>query len=191
MSDSTSPTPSLPPPQSAKTKASSSVPQLSKPLKILTLSMTKLISSLLSSLPISGWNMGNARADEFGRVIPVGGGDYDIIVLGLQEATWSIKKETRKSIDPSMGSGSQTDEDPKKSELDCVRQLLSDVGEVLGPTFPLVVRNRRVQMQQLVYAREVIRDRITNIQKFAENTGFFHVFPNKVSGPALYDRSPS
>jgi hypothetical protein len=140
----------------------------------------------------TGWNMGNARADEFGRVIPAGGGDYDIIVLGLQEATWSLKKEPRKSMDPS----SFSDQDDKKSEPDCVRQLLNDLNEVFGPEFPLVccpvsfpffashsgqvVRNRRVQMQQLVFARQSVRERITKIEKFAENTGFFHVFPNKV-----------
>jgi hypothetical protein len=41
------------------------------------------------------------------------------------------------------------------------------------------VRNRKFQMQQYVFAKESIKDRITNVEKFAENTGFFHVFPNK------------
>lgn len=124
--------------------------------------------------------MGNARADEFGRVIPIGGGDYDIIVLGLQEATWTIKKEPRKSMDPNMVSLSE-DEPSKKTDPDCVRQLLNDLNEVLTPNFPLVVRIRRVQMQLLVFAKQSVRDRITNIEKIAENTGFFHVFPNKVA----------
>lgn len=129
--------------------------------------------------------MGNARADEFGRVIPLGGGDYDIVVLGLQEATWSMKKEARRSIDPSM-SMSEDEPQSKKSDPDCVRQLLNDLNEVFGPNFPLVVRIRRVQMQLLVFAKQSIRDRITNIEKFAENTGFFHVFPNKVDCDLLY-----
>jgi hypothetical protein len=180
------PTPTDAPVVKSRTASSAPQPVSSSKLKILTLSMSPAIFSFLphltplhlTLLPLLGWNMGNARADEFGRVIPQGGGDYDIIVLGLQEATWSIQKEKRKSVETM---GSQAEDDPKKSELDCVRQLLSDLGEVLGPTFPLVVRNRRVQMQQMVYAREAIRNRITNIEKFAENTGFFHVFPNKVS----------
>jgi hypothetical protein len=85
--------------------------------------------------------MGNARADEFGRVIPIGGGDYDIIVLGLQEATWSLKKEARKSIEPrkTMEPTSFSDQDDKKNnEPDCIRQLLNDLSEVFGPNFPLV-----------------------------------------------------
>ena len=48
--------------------------------------------------------MGNARADEFGRAIPSEGGGYDLIVLGLQEATWSTKK---KQIDPTITIGSK------------------------------------------------------------------------------------
>ena len=39
--------------------------------------------------------------------------------------------------------------------------------------------NRRVQMQQIVFARVHLKDHIRDIEKCAENTGFFHVFPNK------------
>jgi hypothetical protein len=40
--------------------------------------------------------------------------------------------------------------------------------------------NKRVQMQQFIYVRANMRGRVSNIEKYAENTGFMHVFPNKV-----------
>lgn len=39
--------------------------------------------------------------------------------------------------------------------------------------------NRRAQMQMIIFCKISIRNRINNIIKNAENTGFMHVFPNK------------
>ena len=48
--------------------------------------------SYIYSLTVNtGWNMGNAPPERsFDRIIPFGGGQYDIVAFGLQEATWSV-----------------------------------------------------------------------------------------------------
>lgn len=66
-----------------------------------------------------------------------------------------------------------------KSDHICVQQLIDDLTELVGPEYYLVERNRSFQMQQYVMAKNSIKSRITNVEKFSENTGFFHVFPNK------------
>jgi len=35
--------------------------------------------------------MGNAMSDCFDRILPFQGGNYDLIALGLQESTYSVK----------------------------------------------------------------------------------------------------
>ena len=80
--------------------------------------------------------MGNARADEFGRAIPSEGGGYDLIVLGLQEATWSTKK---KQIDPTLTMSLVNENDEiKKNDPSCVKQLINDINDVLGSDYSLV-----------------------------------------------------
>lgn len=124
--------------------------------------------------------MGNARCEELNDILPPNGGKYDIIALGLQEATWGTPKDKNDSQD-----GDQLNS--------CYEQLTTDISSCL-PQFDLVcidscrccayefqvVHNIRVQMQQFIFVRKQLRNRVTNIAKIAENTGFLHVFPNKV-----------
>ncbi len=68
-----------------------------------------------------GWNVGNARPDQFEQILPARGGAYDIIALGLQEATWSTK------------------EDPNASEDEnSYKQLQAELAKCLCPEFDLV-----------------------------------------------------
>eukprot|EP00602_Paraphysomonas_sp_CaronLab_P009117 CAMPEP_0185026172 /NCGR_PEP_ID=MMETSP1103-20130426/10132_1 /TAXON_ID=36769 /ORGANISM="Paraphysomonas bandaiensis, Strain Caron Lab Isolate" /LENGTH=602 /DNA_ID=CAMNT_0027559665 /DNA_START=90 /DNA_END=1898 /DNA_ORIENTATION=- len=110
--------------------------------------------------------MGNAPPERsFEQMVPIRGGEYDVIALGLQEATWSVKKTKEES--------------ETSAEAQCVRQLLAAVKDILDDDFFMVAHNKRGQMQQLVYGRQSMKSRISKVEKIAENTGFFHVFPNK------------
>lgn len=113
------------------------------------------------------WNMGNAMADCFDRILPFAGGANDIIALGLQESTYTIKNVSSANL-----TQSPTDDD-------CVLQLVAQVKEVLTDEFYMVAHNKRAQMQQLIFARNDLRSRVSKVKLYAENTGFFHIFPNK------------
>ena len=43
-----------------------------------------------------------------------------------------------------------------------------------------VAHNKRAQMQLFIYACNQLRPRIRDVYKSAENTGLYHVMPNKV-----------
>mmetsp|Transcript_23470 Transcript_23470/g.34446 ORF Transcript_23470/g.34446 Transcript_23470/m.34446 type:complete len:481 (+) Transcript_23470:109-1551(+) len=120
---------------------------------------------------VISWNMGNAPPERsFDRIIPFGGGQYDIVAFGLQEATWSVPLKKKDEVDIA---------DENSAEGLCVRQLLREIKDIFDEEFFLVAHNKRAQMQQLVFGRNSLMSRISNVQKTAENTGFFHVFPNK------------
>ena len=72
-----------------------------------------------------GWNMGNAPPERsFEQMVPIRGGEYDVIALGLQEATWSVKKTKEES--------------ETSAEAQCVRQLLAAVKDILDDDFFMV-----------------------------------------------------
>eukprot|EP00603_Paraphysomonas_imperforata_P012512 CAMPEP_0114463498 /NCGR_PEP_ID=MMETSP0104-20121206/7397_1 /TAXON_ID=37642 ORGANISM="Paraphysomonas imperforata, Strain PA2" /NCGR_SAMPLE_ID=MMETSP0104 /ASSEMBLY_ACC=CAM_ASM_000202 /LENGTH=703 /DNA_ID=CAMNT_0001636453 /DNA_START=116 /DNA_END=2227 /DNA_ORIENTATION=- len=129
------------------------------------------------------WNMGNAMSDCFDRILPFQGGSYDIVALGLQESTYSVRTGSNAPA-PSGTAGDNGGSGGGGSsggggEDDCVLQLVAQVKEVLSDDFYMVAHNKRAQMQQLIFARNDVRSRVSNIKLYAENTGFFHIFPNK------------
>mmetsp|Transcript_24844 Transcript_24844/g.41402 ORF Transcript_24844/g.41402 Transcript_24844/m.41402 type:complete len:642 (+) Transcript_24844:209-2134(+) len=107
---------------------------------------------------IMSWNMGNAEAEGLENVFTEQNivGQYEIIVLGLQESTYSMKNNG-----------------------DCIAHLQSMVKGIMGGNYFQVMHAHRAQMQLYVFAMKSLQRRITNVQKSVENTGFLHVFPNK------------
>ena len=89
-----------------------------------------------------GWNMGNAMSDCFERVLPFQGGSYDIVALGLQESTYSIRGSTPVSEGVTGGGGGSGS--GGVSEDDCVLQLVAQVKEVLSDDFYMVSERVRV-----------------------------------------------
>lgn len=112
------------------------------------------------------WNMGNAKGENMKNFIPENGQDYDIIAVGLQESTYKIGDESKEGSSTSEG---------------CIKHLSQELETILGKSYFIVEHARRAQMQLYIFARVSLRKHITNIEKSAENTGFLHIFPNKVS----------
>jgi hypothetical protein len=112
------------------------------------------------------WNMGNAQGENMKHFIPEDGNDYDIIAIGLQESTYKIGDESKEGSSTSEG---------------CIKHLSQELETILGKNFFIVEHARRAQMQLYIFARVTLKKHITNIEKSAENTGFLHIFPNKVA----------
>lgn len=115
------------------------------------------------------WNMGNAQAEGLKFFIPEDGKDYDIFAIGLQESTYTVGDESKDGGSTSEG---------------CIKHLSQELETIIGKSFFIVEHARRAQMQLFVFARVSLKKHISNIEKSAENTGFLHIFPNKV--PNLY-----
>jgi hypothetical protein len=90
--------------------------------------------------------MGNAMSDCFERVLPFQGGSYDIVALGLQESTYSIRGSTPVSegVTGGGGGGGSGSGSGGVSEDDCVLQLVAQVKEVLSDDFYMVSERVRV-----------------------------------------------
>jgi hypothetical protein len=116
------------------------------------------------------WNMGNAQGENMKHFIPEDGKDYDIIAIGLQESTYKIGDESKEGSSTSEG---------------CIKHLSQELEMILGKNFFIVEHARRAQMQLYIFARVTLKKHITNIEKSAENTGFLHIFPNKVANSLL------
>lgn len=101
--------------------------------------------------------MGNAMSDCFDRILPFEGGGYDLIALGLQESTYSIKAPPSSSLAAGeagaggglgggagaaggggSGSAGAGAAGGGKGEDGCVLQLLAQVKEVLRDDFYMV-----------------------------------------------------
>lgn len=111
------------------------------------------------------WNMGNAKGEGIQHFVPPNGKDYDVIAIGLQESTYSVGDEVK---------------DGNSSSEGCIKHLGNELATILGKDFFVVEHARRAQMQLYVYARTNLQSSISNVEKSAENTGFLHIFPNKV-----------
>ena len=127
--------------------------------------ISKVASDQVKLLCIT-WNVGNAAPKEYNELIPKDGEGYDIIAIGLQEATFR-GKSIRQSI-----------------SLDaCLNQILNGILGVLNETnndiWYKIQSVKRAQMNLLMFARTSLESRITRVEKSVENTGLFHVLPNK------------
>ena len=93
--------------------------------------------------------------------------DLDVLVLGLQESTFSVKD--KKGASSVLGNA----------------DLLASINHTKGvltkalPHMRIVKHCYRAQMQLYVFADHKLTNRISNVEERVENTGFLHIFPNK------------
>jgi hypothetical protein len=107
-------------------------------------------------LSVTTWNMGNAEPGGIEKIFGSGSevSRFDIYAVGLQESRYS-------------------------SDQDCIIHLQNRLKEILKG-YIIVKHNRRAQLQLYIFARESISHRIGDVEESIENTGFLHLFPNKV-----------
>ena len=140
---------------------------------------------------VTTWNMGNAEAEGFENVFNEENyvNRFDIFVIGLQESTYSLKSKGARERPISVASagavsgasiaGGASGGTSKESQ-NCIEHLGALIDDILGPKFYRVRHCYRAQLQLYVFARKTLAPRISNVEQSIENTGFLHVFPNKV-----------
>lgn len=135
------------------------------------------------------WNAGNAEVNpkQFQYLLPNNCKDMDLIVIGLQESTYTIGADP--NIEPTAPVNNNISDDNNtnntnndtltNSLMPCIAHLKSLLTDYIGSEFTLIAHNKRAQMQLYIFARNYLLPYITNLEMTAENTGFLHVFPNK------------
>lgn len=109
------------------------------------------------------WNVGNADpTDAWQSIFRDVPEDVELLVIGLQESTFSIKTKTAHK-DGLIASINHT--------KDVLLQRL--------PHMQLVKHCWRAQMQLYVFQAKTFSGKISHVEERIENTGFLHVFPNK------------
>lgn len=162
-------------------------------LKVIldTMSSTSVESNMRNvRLLVATWNAGNAEPDpsQFKHIMPDKGEGYDLIVIGLQESTYALGASKTDDDEPAAPAATSDDASANNSLLlPCVENLSKKFCNHLGSNFYMVAHNRRAQLQLFVFARITLQNAISNIEKTSENTGFMHVFPNKVRDAALHN----
>jgi hypothetical protein len=137
------------------------------------------------------WNMGNSEAQGLDKALKrekeAVDPSYDLFVIGLQESTYAEAH----SVDPAacysnLASAIATTLGPSYYEVSNIDSLLrtSIVDTLPYPTVLYKVKHTiRAQLQLFVFAKVEFQHptaRITNVHQSIENTGFLHIFPNKV-----------
>lgn len=130
------------------------------------------------------WNVGNAEVNpkQLIHLFPNNCKDMDIIVIGLQEATYTIGADPNiEPVAPNDNNNNNINGNDAVSDalIPCIAHLKMLFTEAIGSDFELIVHNKRAQMQLYIFARLDLIPYVSDIQICAENTGFLHVFPNK------------
>lgn len=115
------------------------------------------------------WNVGNKqpRAAEFSLVEP-GGGGFDLIVIGAQECTYTVKEDTVDKIYDIWGK--------HRSGL---HNWFGIVSSHLGEDYGIVECESLLEMRLVIFAKKSAASLITNVQKITEATGIAGVVGNK------------
>jgi hypothetical protein len=114
--------------------------------------------------------MGNAEPEGFAHILKEKNAfnEFDIFAIGLQESTFPVKRM-------SVGNAaSGTHESINYFANYLMTEIFDD------KTFFVINHCYRAQLQLFLVAKLSLKDRITKIESCMENTGFLHVFPNKV-----------
>lgn len=110
------------------------------------------------------FNMGNKECEGLETFLPKDGQrdgtEYDIIVIGLQESTYTTSNEV---------------------DVTSIKHLEQQIVNLLGTGYHKIKHTKRVQMQLYIFCKLALIDAISHVESCAENTGFLHIFPNKVS----------
>jgi hypothetical protein len=158
-------------------------------------------------LGIATWNVGNANPmNSFTKIWPNNGADFDMCVMGMQEATYgevnldvedddeleTMTEEVAKTPESDGGSADLRKSGRRRQSLrqslkfdtytDLRKRLMIALNGDENPEegeWCVVKHTYRVQMQLYVLVRKGLLPHITNIEEHAENTGFLHIFPNK------------
>jgi hypothetical protein len=128
---------------------------------------------------------------------------FDIIVIGMQEATWKKKsaKSPKHSVSSTVSDDVEDEEEEEDSthdsevdgatmdtqaakpteaaaleEFQTLQRLLTDI---LGPAYALLVEKQRGQMRLYVFVRQPLVAQISHVRVACENTGIAHVLANK------------
>lgn len=147
------------------------------------------------------WNLSNTMPEDMNKLIPNKGRGMDLIILGLQESTYSFKdvqdedSDDDEMVDPPPAPLSRQESKRSKRslfhEISSRRKSLKDalepsynhmiylIEQVIASDFYLVKHVRRSKMQLIIYARHAIKYAIREVRSSKENTGFLYVFPNK------------
>ena len=111
------------------------------------------------------WNVGNADPSvAWPKVLGGLPENVDMLVVGLQESTFSIKGDK--------------DAMSKVDIMASINHTKAALTKAL-PRMRIVKHCFRAQMQLYVFAEKDLCSRITNVEERLENTGFLHLFPNK------------
>jgi hypothetical protein len=120
---------------------------------------------------VTSWNMGNAEPEGFAHILKEKNAfkEFDIFAIGLQESTFPVKGM-------SIGNAASG---THESINYFANYLMTEVFD--DKTFFVINHCYRAQLQLFLIAKLSLKDRITGIESCMENTGFLHVFPNKVN----------
>jgi len=103
------------------------------------------------------WNMGNAMAEGLEEFVPSKGGNYDLVVIGLQESTYKVDASVRRSSVEAADSQQSTSskdatthtfqESIEKAFDPSIAHLTGKICSILGPDFYMVR-----QLQCILYS---------------------------------------
>jgi hypothetical protein len=121
---------------------------------------------------VGSWNVGNKRPEGLANFLPSADADYDIIAIGLQESTYAHVEEDHSQNAAHVAANIVLDA--------CIHHFKQELSNVLGSDYYIVQHVRRAQLQLYIFAKAELQKSISDVNWSAENTGFLHVFPNKV-----------
>ena len=132
------------------------------------------LASMKAWIPESG---ACNQVTPLGEVVPFEAKTFDLIAIGMQEATWTTQ---RASIAESGETADEVAENRFLSSLDpntvLVRNMLKNI---LGPRYVSLVEQQRGQMRLYVFALDNVAPFIEDIKCSGANTGLGNVLANK------------
>ena len=115
------------------------------------------------------WNVGNKqpRAAEF-NLVEAGGGGFDLIVIGTQECTYTVKEEAVDKIYDIWG-----------KQRCGLHNWFGIINSHLGEEYGIVECDSLLEMRLVIFAKRSAANLIANVQKITEATGIAGVVGNK------------
>eukprot|EP00658_Telonema_sp_P-2_P037235 TRINITY_DN2679_c0_g1_i2.p1 TRINITY_DN2679_c0_g1~~TRINITY_DN2679_c0_g1_i2.p1 ORF type:complete len:352 (-),score=109.58 TRINITY_DN2679_c0_g1_i2:45-1100(-) len=116
------------------------------------------------------WNVGNAPPPAcLDDLVPKDGGEMDLVVVGMQECSYTAAKDSNAVDKITLHSGKTA------SPYDFIGALQFQLGEEWE-----VLENPEVmEMRLVVFARKELHDQISDVQSAWERTGIGHALGNK------------
>lgn len=102
--------------------------------------------------------------------------NFDMIVIGMQEATWKAKEEGRHSIRGGVISEEEIVDALDEHYAAALREMTRDI---LGEEYCLIAEEGRGQMRLSIWASDNVVEGIQDVKISGANTGIGHVMANK------------